>query len=48
MAFFASDDSSWVTGTNFYPDGGLTHDGTAGLSGLSRQQLGQFAALLQK
>lgn len=48
VAFFASDDSAWVTATNFYPDGGLTHDGTAGISGLSQQQLGQYAALLMQ
>ncbi len=46
IAFFASDDSSWVTGTNFYPDGGLTHDGTAGISGFDRDQLKQYAAIL--
>lgn len=47
IAFFASDDSSWVTGTNFYPDGGLTHDGTAGISGFDRDQLKQYAAIVQ-
>lgn len=47
IAFFASDDSSWVTGTNFYPDGGLTHDGTAGISGFDRDQLMQYAAIIK-
>lgn len=47
IAFFASDDSSWVTGTNFYPDGGLTHDGTAGISGFDRDQLKQYAAIIK-
>lgn len=46
IAFFASDDSSWVTGTNFYPDGGLTHDGTAGISGFDREKLAQYARIL--
>ncbi len=46
IAFFASDDSSWVTGTNFYPDGGLTHDGTAGISGFNQEQLMKYAAIL--
>lgn len=47
IAFFASDDSAWVTGTNFYPDGGLTHDGTAGISGFDRDQLIQYAAIVK-
>ncbi|GAB5454820.1 MAG: glucose 1-dehydrogenase [Henriciella sp.] len=46
IAFFASDDSSWITGTNFFPDGGLTHDGTAGISGFNREQLAKYAAIL--
>lgn len=46
VAFFASDDSAWVTGTNFYPDGGLTHDGTAGISGFNQEQLMKYAAIL--
>ena len=46
IAFFASDDSSWITGTNFFPDGGLTHDGTAGISGFDREQLAKYAAIL--
>lgn len=46
IAFFASDDSSWVTGTNFFPDGGLTHDGTAGISGFNPEQLAKYAAIL--
>jgi NAD(P)-dependent dehydrogenase (short-subunit alcohol dehydrogenase family) len=39
VAFFASDDSAWVTGTNFYPDGGLTSNGMAGLHALNQEQL---------
>ena len=42
VAFFASDDSKWVTGTNFFPDGGLTHNGMAGLHGLSPEQSASF------
>ena len=42
IAFFASDDSNWITGTNFYPDGGLTHNGMAGLHGLSQEQSASF------
>jgi NAD(P)-dependent dehydrogenase (short-subunit alcohol dehydrogenase family) len=42
VAFFASDDSNWITGTNFYPDGGLTHNGMAGMHALSREQLGKM------
>lgn len=39
VAFFASDDSSWITGTNFFPDGGLTHTGMAGMHALDKEQL---------
>lgn len=39
VAFFASDDSKWITGTNFYPDGGLTHNGMAGMHALNQEQL---------
>lgn len=46
VAFFASDDSAWVTGTNFYPDGGLTHDCTSGISAFDGPKLAQYAALL--
>lgn len=46
VAFFASDDSAWITGTNFFPDGGLTHDGTSGISGFDRAKLAQYASLL--
>lgn len=42
VAFFASDDSSWITGTNFFPDGGLTHTGMAGMHSLSKEQLIKF------
>lgn len=45
VAFFASDDSAWFTGTNFYADGGLTHDGMAGISGLKGKQHAQYAAI---
>jgi len=46
IAFFASDNSSWITGTNLFPDGGLAHDGTAGISGFNRERLAKYAAIL--
>jgi len=46
VAFFASSDSNWVTGTNFFPDGGLAHDGVSGISGLDSAQMAQYASLL--
>ncbi|QFU76847.1 SDR family oxidoreductase [Halioglobus maricola] len=42
VAYFASDESEWITGTNYFADGGLTHTGMAGLHSLNADKLGQF------
>ncbi|NKI18689.1 SDR family oxidoreductase [Spongiibacter sp. KMU-166] len=39
VAYFASDESEWVTGANHYIDGGLTHLGMAGMHNLDSEQL---------